>query len=105
MERIEGPMDNGYYLAAYACPSGASGGYVAYAKVCRARPASYWEADCVLKDGIGLGMRTMEQAMEAVMGLAKQQVRSLPPQGELPAAYRRQPIPSHARSALGLWGA
>jgi hypothetical protein len=53
LERIEGPF-KGYYVAAYAGPAGPRGGYVSYAKVCRSRPVSYWEANCLLKDGIGI---------------------------------------------------
>jgi hypothetical protein len=104
MERIEGPL-KGYYLAAYACPSGARGGYVGYVKVCRSRPASYWESDCLLKDGIGLATRTPRQALDAAMDLARHQVDSLPPVDELPVPYRTQAIPSHKRMALGLLGA
>ena len=104
LERIEGPF-KGYYVAAYAGSAGPGGGYVSYAKVCRSRPVSYWEADCLLKDGIGLGMRTPQEAMEATMELARRQIARLPPIEELPAVYRHRPIQSHERSEFGLRGA
>jgi hypothetical protein len=95
----------GYCVAAYAGPAEPGSGYVGYAKVCRSRPVSYWEADCLLKDGIGLGMRTPEEAMAATMELARRQIALLPPVEELPAVYRHRPIQSHERSEFGLWGA
>lgn len=49
MERISGPY-NGFYIASYA---GESGGpiptFFAYAKVCRGKPANYWDAHCCAK--------------------------------------------------------
>lgn len=47
MERVWGPV-NGFYIAAYAAPAGDGQRYVSYAKVCAARPGTYWEADAVI---------------------------------------------------------
>jgi hypothetical protein len=104
VEHIEGPS-KGYYVAAYAAPAEPGGGYVGYAKVCRSQPVSYWEADCLLKDGIGFGMGTPEQAMHAALTLARLHITLLPPIDELPAVYRERPIQSHERALFGLWGA
>jgi hypothetical protein len=49
MERISGPH-HGFYLASYAAETGVpGGGWLGYAKVCRRRPESYWDANCVVK--------------------------------------------------------
>ncbi|HZY18374.1 MAG TPA: hypothetical protein VFE82_07825 [Ramlibacter sp.] len=49
MERISGPHF-GFYIASYACETGAAGErYLGYAKICRRRPESYWDANCLVK--------------------------------------------------------
>src|SRR6478672_655960 len=49
MERITGPHQ-GFYIASYASETGASAeGYLGYAKICRRRPESYWDANCLVK--------------------------------------------------------
>lgn len=49
MERISGPHQ-GFYIASYACDAGADdGSFLGYAKICRRRPGSYWDANCLLK--------------------------------------------------------
>ena len=49
MERISGPH-LGFYIASYAAETGApSGGWLGYAKICRRRPESYWDANCLVK--------------------------------------------------------
>ena len=41
MERIIGPI-RGYYIASYASEAGEA--WIAYSKICRSRPESYWDA-------------------------------------------------------------
>ena len=49
MERISGPF-NGFYIASYAGESGGpSPTFFAYAKICRGKPANYWDAHCCAK--------------------------------------------------------
>ena len=49
MERITGPH-YGFYVASYACETGATGErFLGYAKICRRRPDSYWDANCLVK--------------------------------------------------------
>lgn len=49
MERIVGPYE-GFYIASYACETGAPGPhYLGYSKICRRRPDSYWDAQCMVK--------------------------------------------------------
>lgn len=49
MERITGPH-HGFYIASYACETGESGErFLGYSKICRRRPESYWDANCLVK--------------------------------------------------------
>ena len=49
MERITGPH-LGFYIASHASETGASGErFLGYAKICRRRPDSYWDANCLVK--------------------------------------------------------
>jgi hypothetical protein len=48
MEKIAGPI-NGFYIAAYAWPSADGGRFISYSKICRTKPASYWDARCIWK--------------------------------------------------------
>jgi hypothetical protein len=77
MERITGPHQ-GFYIAAYASETGASAeGYLGYAKICRRRPESYWDANCLVKlCGEGLHADPA-QALEEVQQRAMDQLRSL----------------------------
>jgi hypothetical protein len=47
MERIWGPV-NGFWIAAYAAPSGDGSRWCSYAKVCAESPRTYWDAGAVL---------------------------------------------------------
>jgi hypothetical protein len=77
MERITGPHQ-GFYIASYACETGASGDrYLGYAKICRRRPESYWDASCLVKIcGERLHGDTGQALVEAE-AQAMQQLRSL----------------------------
>jgi len=66
----------GYYVASYAGPDApAAGAYVGYAKVCTARPPSYWEAPaCVIKVAAAGGFRSPPQAIEAAVEQARRHI-------------------------------
>lgn len=48
MEKIWGPV-RGFYIAAYSVPVANGERFCSYAKVCFARPESYWEAQSLFK--------------------------------------------------------
>lgn len=86
VERITGPH-HGFYLASYACEAGAGGDrYLGYAKICRRKPESYWDANCLVKI---CGDRLHADAALAVGEVeerALQQLRGILPQPQsLPA--------------------
>jgi hypothetical protein len=103
IESIEGPF-KGYYVAAYAhAIEDRPDAYVAYAKVCRSRPESYWEAeDCLLKDSSGMLKPSADEAVALAVDLAKLQILKLPAVEDLPAQFIRRSIQTHERAALGL---
>jgi hypothetical protein len=95
MERIWGPV-NGFYIAAYAAPSGAAGRYAGYAKVCWTRPESYWEADCAFKVFGGEHHDGEESALSAAAADARSQIACLPRHARTLAEQRQRdqvPIP------------
>jgi hypothetical protein len=85
MERISGPH-LGYYIASYASETGvAPGGWLGYAKICRRRPESYWDANCLVKlCGEGLHGTAAEAIAEAEQR-AIDQLRTLAPATQEPA--------------------
>jgi len=82
MERITGPH-LGHYIASHACETGADGDrFLGYAKLCRRRPESYWDANCVVRIcGERLHDRPQD-ALTEVEVLARHQLRNLVPEGE-----------------------
>jgi hypothetical protein len=77
MERITGPH-LGYYVASYACETGASGErFLGYAKICRRRPDSYWDASCVVKICGDRLHADDAQAVDEVEERALQQLRRI----------------------------
>lgn len=65
------PTGTEYVVAAYAAPLYAGGSFVAYAKVCRGRPASYWEAaPCVAKFASAGEHPTAAAALEDALEVA-----------------------------------
>ncbi len=72
MERISGPH-LGYYVASYACEAGGPGErFLGYAKICRRRPESYWDASCLVKlcgERLHLDAEAALQDVEAVARL------------------------------------
>jgi hypothetical protein len=103
VECVEGPF-KGYYITAYAAAAG-DGGYVAYAKVCRAKPQSYWDADCLLKDATAASLATQDDALNVAIALSKHQIEQLPHFSALPLVYLSRSIQGYERSTLGLYGA
>jgi hypothetical protein len=86
MERITGPH-HGFYIASYATDAGApSEGYLGYAKICRRRPESYWDANCLVKL-CGEGLHDDAQlALDEAHQRAMEQLRTLVPATEPIAA-------------------
>jgi hypothetical protein len=81
MERITGPY-HGFYIASYACETGAAERYLGYAKVCRRRPESYWDAHCLVKlCGEALHSHP-DHAMAEVERQAREQLGGLVPDRE-----------------------
>ena len=81
MERITGPHQ-GFYIASYASETGGAGGYLGYAKICRRRPESYWDANCLVKM-CGEGLHAdPTQALDEAQQRALEQLRSLAPAAE-----------------------
>ncbi len=77
MERITGPH-LGYYVASYACETGEEGErFLGYAKICRRRPESYWDANCVVKICGERSHAEPAAALEDVETLARHQLRNL----------------------------
>ncbi|GAB3760118.1 hypothetical protein GCM10028796_08140 [Ramlibacter monticola] len=95
MERIWGPV-NGFYLAAYASPADDGEHFCSYAKVCWARPDSYWDADCAFKIFGGDQHPSLEDALAAVALEARNEASQLPAHARTLAEQRqrdRVPIP------------
>jgi hypothetical protein len=93
MERIWGPVQ-GFYLAAYAAPARESAAYCSYAKVCWARPDSYWDADCAFKVFGGESHSSAEAALARVALLARTELGKLPPRAlQLADDLRRDQVP------------
>jgi len=81
MERITGPH-HGFYIASYASENAPAEGYLGYAKICRRRPESYWDANCLVKM-CGEGLHgDPSHALEEAQQRAIDQLRSIAPTGE-----------------------
>jgi hypothetical protein len=91
MEQISGPF-NGFYIATYASDAGGPGiNYLGYAKICRGRPDSYWDALCCAKV---CGVRLHDTPQGAIIdaeGRARAQTDNLEPfAASKPARTRRR---------------
>ena len=84
---MSGPF-NGYFIAVYAVPSG-SRGYMTFFKICNGKPASYWEACCLVKGRGDDDAPDLASALAAAKNIAREAVRNLPALRFL-AAYREQ---------------
>jgi hypothetical protein len=77
MERITGPH-LGFYVASYACETGGPGErYIGYAKLCRRRPESYWDASCLVKLCGERLHADAQAALDDVEALARHQLGNL----------------------------
>lgn len=75
--RVTGPI-GGYYVAAYACPTGDWGTtFVGEYKICRAMPGSYWDAEAMLSGNCRHSESTGFGAMEQAEALAAKRIASL----------------------------
>jgi hypothetical protein len=77
MERITGPH-LGFYIASHASETGAAGErFLGYAKICRRRPDSYWDANCLVKICGDRVHADPVQALAEAEQRARDQLRSL----------------------------
>ncbi|MEJ6021084.1 hypothetical protein [Ramlibacter sp. PS4R-6] len=83
-EIVTGPF-RGYYIAAYACPSGGDREeYAPYIKLFDSRPESYFEQiGCVLKARPPLLTNSAERALYLALAHARIMIEGLPPASEL----------------------
>jgi hypothetical protein len=77
MEKIVGPI-NGFYVATYAAPSFDAKRYTSYAKICRHKPLSYWDARCLFKMFGGEHHATAAVALATATMVAREQIEDLP---------------------------
>ena len=77
MEKIVGPI-HGFYVASYAWPSPDASRYSTYAKICRQKPSSYWDAQCLFKLFGGGEHVTAASALAMANLLAREQIDDLP---------------------------
>ena len=77
MEEIFGPV-HGFFVASYAWRSAETKRYTSYAKICRDRPANYWDARCVFKLFGGEDHATAAAALAAAQLAAREQIDDLP---------------------------
>ena len=77
MEKIVGPI-HGFYVASYAWPSPDVSRYSSYAKICRHKPRSYWDAQCLFKLFGGEEHATAASALAMANLVAREQIDDLP---------------------------
>lgn len=77
MEQTWGPVD-GFYITAYAAPSGDGERYCSYAKVCAEAPESYWDAECVFKLYAGDHHGSPEAALLSAQLTARNTISRIP---------------------------
>ena len=77
MEKISGPI-NGFYVACYAWPSADETQYSSYAKICRSKPANYWDAQCIFKLFGGETHASAAAALAVATLLARDLIDDLP---------------------------
>jgi len=75
--RVTGPVA-GYYIAAYAQRAGATGTFVGTYKICEVRPASFWDAACLLSGTCRHTESTGNAALEGAEAAATRQIDGLP---------------------------
>jgi hypothetical protein len=77
MEKIAGPI-NGFYVASYAWPSPDEKQFSSYAKICRRRPDSYWDAECIFKLFGGENHASAAAALATANMAARDMIDDLP---------------------------
>ena len=78
-EAVTGPVERGYFVAAYACELVEQPRrYVGYYKACLEQPASYWDADCVLKGCTRYDAESPELAINGAIRKALKDLRTMP---------------------------
>ena len=77
MEKITGPI-NGFYVALHATESTDGPRFTSYAKICRDRPANYWDARCLFKVFGGERHTTAAAALAMAKLLACEQIDHMP---------------------------
>jgi hypothetical protein len=77
VEKVAGPF-NGFYIASYVWPSADGQRYTSYAKICRRRPDSYWEAECIYKLFGGERHSSEAAALATANLVAREQIDHLP---------------------------
>ena len=77
MEKIAGPF-KGCFVATYAWPTIDGVRFTSYAKICRVKPASYWDAQCLFKIFGGEHHATAVAALAIAELLARDQIEDLP---------------------------
>jgi hypothetical protein len=78
IERVVGPI-KGYYIASYACEMGELGDrYLGFAKVCKAVPKDYWEAQACCKFSADEVLDSAERALASAETRAKMQIANMP---------------------------
>ena len=77
MEKIAGPI-NGFYVALHATQSTDGTRFTSYAKICRDKPANYWDAPCVCKVFGGEQHATAAAALAMAKMLAFKQINHMP---------------------------
>jgi hypothetical protein len=99
MEKIVGPIQ-GFYVATYASPSIDAKRYTSYAKICRHKPGSYWDARCLFKLFGGEHHPTAAAALAMADLVARDQIDDLPsldcPTFGLGMPYCRRPSSANA---------
>lgn len=77
MEKTWGPVD-GFYITAYAEPTGDGDRYYSYAKVCAELPESYWDAECIFKLFAGEHHASAEAALLSAQSMARSTIARIP---------------------------
>lgn len=70
MEVVEGPI-YGFFVATYASRQASALGHVAYGKICRVEPYSYWEAISLAKFSTPSGATSATKALAQARLIAK----------------------------------
>ncbi|MBA2964880.1 MULTISPECIES: hypothetical protein [Ramlibacter] len=91
----------GWHMALCALETGdGSGEYTGYYKICAGEPASYWEADCLLKGCSQVPRRSPRDALRDAEDMARSAVYHLPAPRALAAVRAARPLNVYERHDL-----